>query len=604
MRRSGHEVPREPPLPGDLLVRCGLFAVLALGVHALIAWTLTPGVFAGGLTEPDGFMRLVRVQRLWDTRAWFDSTVPRANAPFGDVSHWTRPFDVWLLAGAAPLSMIMPFRAALHAWAVASTPVLLVLTAFGALWAVRPLVPSPARTLVMVALLVQPGVMSYALPGRADHHMAVLLVFVWSFGAVLRVLVEPGRRRPGLAGTALAVGLWLTTEFLVVWGAALVGLTVAWIVEGGEAARRARHLMGWLTGATLACLLVERGAGLGAVEYDRISIAHVALAGLGFATWVAVESWGRRVGAAAGALRRGVAVAAAGTASLAVLLAGFGGFFQGPWADLDPESRRFWFATITELQPVLPAGESLGTFVAYLGPALLSLPFVAWRLARERGRADWTGWVFVAALLVVYTGLSVRSLRFTPFAGVMFAFVIVAAVDAVPAKAASVRVGATVLLLGGFLVVGGFLTPAGELGSSPPHAACRLDRLADALPGAEEGGPLVIVAHPDYGPELLYWTAHAVVATPYHRSVQAVRDVHRILASADEEESRHLLEGRQADLVLLCPAARGGDFGRRDDRGAPTLYSRLFDGTGPAWLRPEPLAVPGTEGFLLFEMIR
>ena len=173
-----------------------------------------------------------------------------------------------------------------------------------------------------------------------------------------------------------------------------------------------------------------------------------------------------------------------------------------------------------------------------------------------------------------------------------------------PVRAAAARVGATVLLLGGFLVAGGLATPAGELGPVGSPARCRLDRLADALRPHEAGRPLIIVAHQDFGPELLYWTPHAVVATPYHRNVQAVRDVHRILGSADEDESHVLLDRRQADLVLLCPAARGGYFGRRDVSGMPTLYARLFDGTGPGWLRPLPLAAPGAEGFLLFEMIR
>ena len=57
----------------------------------------------------------------------------------------------------------------------------------------------------------------------------------------------------------------------------------------------------------------------------------------------------------------------------------------------------------------------------------------------------------------------------------------------------------------------------------------------------------------DHGPELLYRTRHAVIATPYHRNRDGIIDVHRIMTEADQAISRGLIDRRGADLLLICP---------------------------------------------------
>ncbi len=68
----------------------------------------------GALWTADGYMRLVRVEALYETGDWYDGVVHRSNAPYGESLHWTRPFDVVLLAGAAPLAPVVGFKTALY----------------------------------------------------------------------------------------------------------------------------------------------------------------------------------------------------------------------------------------------------------------------------------------------------------------------------------------------------------------------------------------------------------------------------------------------------------------------------------------------------------
>jgi hypothetical protein len=592
-------------------VRYTLFALLALGVHFAIGWLLTPEIFTGGLTESDGYMRLVRVRQLWEGGAWWDGSVPRSNAPYGETLHWTRPFDVWLLIGAAPLALLMPFEQALHAWAVASTPLLLVLAGIGAVWAIRPLVPSGTRYLVMVALLVQPAVMSYALPGRADHHVLVFCAFVWLVGAALRSVAETrSSRSEQAAGLALAAGLWLTVEFLVVWAAILVVLAILWVTGGGDRALRARSVMAWLALGVAVALLVERGLrGFAAVEYDRISIVHLTVALVAVGAWSAVQKLAARGTGGSSPLGRAVEVGLAGAVAGAALAMITPGFFEGPWADLSLEERAYWVDVINELQPVVPTPGRLGVFAAYMGPVFVCVPFVFWRLLREADPSVRAAWLVVATLLVFYVPLGMSSLRFTPFPQILFAMTITALVDCTGAWMArrwqgrTTRVlgtGWALVLLGGFLVVGGVLSPEPEPGQVGPPAPCSMQALARELGDKEL---YTILAHQDFGQEILYFTPHRVVGTVYHRNVAAVRETHRTMTASEDQVARALVEARDVDLILICPGSKGGYYGKVAPGGGTTFYARLVEGPRPAWLRPRPLALPGTEGLLLFEVV-
>lgn len=59
----------------------------------------------GELADSDCYMRLLRVEALHDGGPWYDPVVRRENAPYGQTSHWTRPFDVVLLLGAVPVGL-------------------------------------------------------------------------------------------------------------------------------------------------------------------------------------------------------------------------------------------------------------------------------------------------------------------------------------------------------------------------------------------------------------------------------------------------------------------------------------------------------------------
>ncbi len=284
---------RWPTWRGDLV-----FAAAAVALFALLVIRFLPGLMHGALVDPDGYMRLVRVRRLAETRAWFDGTIPRSNAPWGDTLHWTRPMDVLILLGAWALEPFVRFQVALHWSGVAVAPLLLIAVCFVTAWAVRPLVGAGLRYVTMLAVLAQAGIMGYALPGRADHNMLILLAFAAMFGSALRLLLEPEARWASWATGAWAgFGLWLTVESLAPLFVLLVSLAGLWVVKGEVAGAARSVALGTVAVVAVAVVLEHPPGALLMVEYDRVSVVQLFAVALVLAFWaVAASPWAARLG--------------------------------------------------------------------------------------------------------------------------------------------------------------------------------------------------------------------------------------------------------------------------------------------------------------------
>lgn len=586
---------------GDLL-----FALVVLVLFGALVLIRFPGVLRGELIGTDSYMRLVRVRQLAESGAWFDVTIPRSNAPFGSTLHWTRPLDVLLLLGAGLGSPFLGFGRALHLAGVLVSPVLLIAICFVTAWSVRPLAGPRVRYYTTLAVLAQLGIMGYALPGRADQSMLILLVFVAMQGTAIRLSLAPDSRRVALATGALAaVGLWISVEFLVALLAVLAALLAQWIVKGAELANAVRFTtLGLFLGVAAAVLLEHPPMALLAAEYDRISIVHVFVTAL--IAMCGIVAAGPR--ASALGIRGRIVAAAAGTlVATALVLLVYPRFLAGPMADVNPELRRTWLGYLTEFQPYLvPHGLSgWGRFLAYLGQALLALGAVAYALRRDGRTARAGAWASTAVGLALFVPLAVRWVRFAMYAellGVMGTMVLLSEIlerietriDG--ARLARARAATSVGLIVGPLFLGaGLMALGGESGEVVQEAAatqtgdCPVETLVSALsdPGGLGGRPRTVLAHVDLGPLILYRTPHAVVATPYHRNWQGILDWQAIMTTRDPSVARRLIGARQVDVVVSCGTAPGGSAAALDTM--PAFAELLSSGTTPPWLRPLPV---------------
>ena len=320
-----------------------LFAALLAAVSFLLAWQVVPEVLDGRLAETDSYMRAVRVQHLLESGKWYDQAIPGSNAPFGEVSHWTRPLDLLLLGVMGPLRLFRTGPESLHLSAVFLPPLLLLLLCFATAWAILPLAGRRVQTYVMIAALAQPAIVGYGLPGRPDHHILMFLLFAVVVGSGIRWFDSPAFRRWSLvAGLATAAGIWVGPEFLFIWGLLLASVFLLWLLRGADfAAGASWYSMGVLGGLLVALVLEHPPTDWLQPEYDRISAPHVLAAFLALIFWRCLAWLEARRPPGIVLEKLGVAAIGLATAALAMVLA-YPGFFAGPAATVDPRLSTIW----------------------------------------------------------------------------------------------------------------------------------------------------------------------------------------------------------------------------------------------------------------------
>jgi hypothetical protein len=569
------------------------------------------GVMEGSLLGPDSYMRLLRVTHLYESSDWFDISIPRSNAPYGEMLHWTRPADLLYLSGALVLQPLFGFERALYLWGLGVGPLLHVCMIMMLVWAVSPVFDNDRRFLLIMTVIAQFAIWPQGVVGRTDHHMLILLTFAVALGGALRTMSgRSGKAAMLAAGAAAGFGLWLSVEFLIVILLIFAALSVCWIRFGGNLAMCSIcHAVG-LAAVVFLALLVERPpADWWASEYDRISVVHFLVGILAVAFWGAMTMLTRFSRAAETPQRRLLACILGAAAVGGVMLLVFPKFFGGPEVEFDPQLKQIFLDVVTETQPLLPYNlRNTGSMLLYLGSALFALPYIFWRLWQDRGETIWQFWLLIGLGLVLYIPLALTMRRFTTFAATLMAVVIADLLSSLLTRARTETLVRRLLviaivvpgLLFAPMAIGGALLSPGQTQSS---GGCSIDPVLRELnrPDGLSVAPLTVLTMVNFGPRLMYETPHRVVTTPYPRNAEGQLDAFRIYKATDLEYARQLIEERRVDLVVTCVqrAMYGGLSASAD-----TLDSRLRRGEPPEWLRPVAISEEAAREISIFRVQR
>ncbi|RMH08804.1 MAG: hypothetical protein D6704_02415 [Nitrospirae bacterium] len=586
-------------------------------VHIVAPWDQFSDLLNGKLIGTDSYMHLNRVRHLLETGSWYDPLYPRSNAPYGEMLHWTRAFDIILLLGPFLTSPFIPVYSALHWWGVVISPLLEGVALIGLIWGLRPFFAREQLSLLGGMFILQPAILGYCLAGRPDHHSLLIAESVWFHMLTLRALLNPDQHRwSWLTGLVGAVLLWTSVEGFISLGISLMMCALYWVSHGQPFSKVAGRIMSSLLIGATCLLLIERPwEGITVIEFDRYSIVHWSVIAWGWGLWMGLcglerlhpqdISWSIR----ASVLFLGVAFAAGCQEML------FPKFFQGPFADLDPSTFSFLWNSIVETQPLLSFGPfQVGHFVFYAGATLPAIPYLAHLLRKTNAPVMKLLWTYIGIGLLLTFPFALLQIRSTPFAAL---FWIVPYTDLL--WRLYTRIGynvylpwrrfyqAVIVLFGaaGFTVLGSFII---KLEHSAPHpigesAPVRL--LAQFLRAPTTFGdrPRTILAMVNFGPELLYRTPHRVIATPYHRNLQAILDTNAIMQAAQETEAYRLLKARAVDLIIIYPNS-GERTLYADGSGKAPFYDRLVSGNLPVWLKEVELPDELAGFFRLFEIRR
>ncbi|NKB48606.1 MAG: hypothetical protein GKS02_04480 [Alphaproteobacteria bacterium] len=592
-----------------------LLAVLVLLIvqSAFALISKTPGL-SGQLTGPDAYMHLHRVLQLYNEGNWYDAFSLRTNAPFGEQLQWTRLLDAILLAGAWIGSAVTDFPRALWAWGMIIGPVTLLLLVPIWSWGTRAVLSPAGFILSLVMLTVVPVLNGVFLLGRPDHHGLLALAFLSMIAIFVRLATGQSQSRGALAAGVIAgTALWVSVEAQVAAAYFGAALALLWVWQGATYRRYLSfYLLGLFAALTIA-LIIERAPGLWLTPfYDRISIVHWFLTGIGLATWFAAIAIAPRMPIASERTCRIVLLAAVGLVTLVAVAIVFPKFFQGPLVDYRSPVFDAWWRANIETRPFWPITQlSLSKFVANLGSAIIALVYigVAWKSASAERRT-----LFVILLLgfAIYLPLALNQLRWTSYAQELTLIPLVLALVGVWRWNGAVRIAGRALplrsLVVALLATGpfiGFALVASSGNSTAQGVAARVYHGCDRIAISEhlnqihsQGAPDdILFTYTFWGSELIWRTPYSVVGAPYGNA-QSLADTQDLFGAADDTGAAEVVRRRGIDLILTCSEEVENSYYDADNS---TFLGRLAEDP-PAWLSPIDLPAHLAPTFRLYRV--
>ena len=424
----------------------------------------------------------------------------------------------------------------------------------------------------------------------------------------------PPPRQAWLLGGAQALGVWISPESLVFIATVHAGLGMAWVFGlHASIARQALHAAIALSAAIGAALVIEYGTDMPGIALDRLSLFSFAPAGALVIIWGAAVLTQQRLRSAL--LRILLATAVAAIALLAILAIAPQAA-HGPMADADPWFVNVWTGTFRDGFNLSAKGGLMLCAIA--------LAIGVWQARAGRGQS-WA-LAYLAPTLLVFAALSVASsMRWVVYGEICAAAVILAGFGRIW-DALSMWQGPIWTVARAAAVTGVMALPVVDLAlaredgivfdslpvgdaaivrhdstafmasTAPPQErlaaqVCDRSGLVNSLNRLEgQHGPLVVMAHANVSPTILFFTKHRVQSVPIHPDAQAVHDSAKVLLATREEQSP--TDG--VDVLAICPV--GHEFIAY--QGTPdTLHARLSHGVAVAGFTP----IAGAHGsFKLF----
>ncbi|WEK45369.1 MAG: hypothetical protein P0Y56_10005 [Candidatus Andeanibacterium colombiense] len=551
-----------------------VFATLLLA----LAWTR---IRTGAFPDPDDTLRLVQVRDLLAGQNWFDLHQYRIDPGASPIMHWSRLVDVPL---AATMLLLRPLLGAAHAELVATVAVPLLTLAVVLAAAGHIATRLCGRNVAVLACLVcgmSPPLLSQLQPLRIDHHG-------WEVVTVLLALAALMTRRPwrggALAGIALAAGLSISLEILPLAAAFGAVLLLRWLRDPRE--------RGWLAAflASLALALaglfaLTRGFG-DLIDYcDVVSppyMAFFALAALG--PLAAATKPRLPLGAMLGI------VGIAGLAGVAVFVHLAPQCLAGPFGNLDPLVREYWYDHVLEGRPVWLQPYDQAIPAVLQGLIALAAAVALWRKSAPGPNRDLR--VDYLLLLAAAFAAGLMTWRSMDFA---------CAIASAPlgwaayrlllrfrsARTPKGRLGATlaaimVLLPSTPVAIARVVAPTTlpEAQVAIRDSGCDLHEQAAAL---DRFAPVTVFAPLDVSATVLERTRDGVIATSHHRAQMAMHDV--ILAFTSPEAQAHAIVLRHhAGYLAICTDLGEAKLYSRPAPGG--LMAQLVAGKAPEWLEP------------------
>ncbi len=572
------------------LGRAPLLAWCTLGVAlfaALLFW-FDPTRMLTTLGDADDATRLVQVRELMAGRSWFDMTLPRFGGAYPLLSHWSRLIDLPIAVLLSAFELILPTdKAELVVRAVWPLTLLLafvyLLARFSALRGGR------AAALISIGLTVTCifGIVQF-LPGRIDHHNAMILCGVVGTLHLARSFDDPGAGWS--AGFLLGLGTAVGYEAMALTAASLAAAVLFGMLPGRSLLGTSRAAVALAATLAVALAATTMPEALFVSHCDALSIDLVILSVCGATGICIVQAFEKRLTL----LSKLLLLAGSGLVGLSLFGVAEPACLAGPFGQVDPALFPIWLGSVSEAQSMLSLGSKLPlvggiAFIFFAAGIYSGLKLM--RTDRDEGLR------FQMIVLIIAIPLGIWQIKLLPYA-TFFTVPLLAASLARPPQNGRVPIskrGAGLMALSTLIVIAAASWLLMSLGA--PSADRTLDRLrpikncqstaaVTALAQVPKG---LVVADVNLGPYLVALTDLDVLSAPYHRMSKSIIEAHRILHASPQAAERRL-RAVGATYVVTC---KGLDSTTTEGEvPADALQNLLFAGTPPAFLEPVTLDTP------------
>lgn len=532
-------------------------AVFAIAVVILVTRTTFGRAGLPFFADTDDAMRMVMVRDFIQGQNWYDLTAHRLNTPWGAEIHWSRlvdlPLGLLVMLFTPLLGLDLAMEAAGYVWPMLLLAVLLWISALLAHRLVGPEGVLPA----VVLPVLSPAVTAEFTPGRVDHHNVIILLTLAMVWTAVEALHRP--RFAMLCGIIAATALAIATESLPPIAAAILVMGLAYVVNPARAPTMRAFGLSFALASMVHLAIFRPPARWLEAACDVISPFYVGIAVVVGVVFTLASFLPLRA-----AWQRLALLAVLGSAGLALLVLLYPQCLRGPYGELDPWLQANWIAGIVEARPWFATITELPAYAFAVGlPALLGVIVILVRLWRVRdNREDWAVLlIFLLAtslvMLVQVRGARLAIMPAMPAA----AWLIVMARQRYLARP---RIGSILGLVFSWLAFSGVvisilvtLVVNGVPGPAQAVSEVRADKELCLVPSAFADlaalPPERVMTPIDLGAHLMLYTPHEVVAAPYHRNQQGVRDAFRFF-NDPIADARRILSERGIGLVVLCPA--------------------------------------------------
>ena len=563
---------------------------------AQLFYAIQSGVFTGQLVDPDCYTWLVRATQLHETRQWFDATLYRVDPPFGLEQHWTRPFDVLLLAGAWVLTPFMGFEKALYTWGVLVSPLLQIASVLFLIWAFASVYNNRQMMFLTMGFIVQPAIFFSYLVGRPDHHSLITFLFIVSLGFVVRMMSDPGRKLWAWGcGFVSALGFWVCIElgvFLIL--PVIAFLSILWLLrEKDIGSALFSYSVSLLLFSTFALLIQNGLSEFFRPEVDRISIIFILFFFLVtlYAFFVQKYDFYNKI------IYRILFAGAAALIIHTIMQAVYPQVFSG--SEIDPLYRTLRSANLIQDRPIYSFQWPNGIIwmVFWAG---FTIPTLLWFVHALFTRKWWQGLfssprkamyvkltIFVLVCLVFYWEYITR-IRYVVYLEIICLLGYVVLMDNIVRRIESrldrskalylARPLAMLIMLTWFYYPLVFLES--DEGNGYDSDILATSRYLHEMTKDSEG-PLNIMAAPECSAYLLYFTDDNVFSIPNHRCKYGFRDWYYLMSAEKDEHALSIIKQREVDMILINKPQFEVYFQNLSENA---LLHRLMAGEEVSWL--------------------